>query len=246
MTNLDTLPAKYINPYRYIMYLLAKQTESLFSLMGLTPTIIRPPVVTSISLICAVVSIYLFYKGNYYWAALFNILTYFLDVLDSHIAEKYGMSNTFNSVYDLLTELIFFFILEQLLAKHFKKLVEKNIVSSRTYYIWLVLTYVFTITLVFHDNCKIVYFTREKKKGEEVAEDEKTEDDSLVMKVREYLCPFKQETIDKILPFSRFLGDGTFFLFKFFTIFYIIYQTWWGYKYKPTVGEILQQTMQII
>lgn len=72
-----------------------------FKPLGFTPNIL-----TTISLICGLVSSFLFYKQKYVLAAIIFLVAYFFDCADGNLARHFNMVTVFGDYYDHIGDLI--------------------------------------------------------------------------------------------------------------------------------------------
>jgi phosphatidylglycerophosphate synthase len=93
------------NPIDIILCKLANSIKKNFHSLNFTPNHI-----TTLSLLCGLVSIYLLYKDKCVLSVGFFILSYFFDVLDGIYARTYKMVTKFGDYYDHVTDLVVIFL----------------------------------------------------------------------------------------------------------------------------------------
>lgn len=86
-------------PDVYLFHPLASQTLHLYKQAGLTPNN-----VTTLSLICSLLSVYYLYKRQYSTAAILYILNYYFDCVDGRLARRYNMKSDIGEAYDALSD----------------------------------------------------------------------------------------------------------------------------------------------
>ena len=87
------------NPIDDIIIYIADGSSGVYKNMGLTPNHI-----TTISLICNVLSAILLYYDKKYMSALMFIIGYYFDCADGFYARKYEMVTTFGDYYDHIND----------------------------------------------------------------------------------------------------------------------------------------------
>ena len=95
------IPKKYENPYNNIILEICEYISPTIYKLNITPNII-----TTIGVICTILSIYKFCHNQKYQAAIFWYLQYFFDCLDGYIARKYNMETEFGDYYDHITDVL--------------------------------------------------------------------------------------------------------------------------------------------
>jgi len=93
------------NPIDIILCKLANSIKKNFHSLNFTPNHI-----TTLSLLCGLLAIYLLYKDKYVLSVGFFILSYFFDVLDGIYARTYKMVTKFGDYYDHITDLLVIFL----------------------------------------------------------------------------------------------------------------------------------------
>lgn len=83
----------------FFFHPLATKTVDIYKQLGLTPNN-----VTTLSLICSLLSTYYLYYGKYNTAAFIYLLNYYFDCVDGRLARKYKMSSDIGEAYDTLSD----------------------------------------------------------------------------------------------------------------------------------------------
>ena len=106
----NKIPAELDNPIDTIIYNHIDEQLDLFKNLKLTPNLI-----TTISLICGLGSVYNVYKNNYIIGAILWFLSYYFDCADGKMARKFKMTSKFGDVYDhtsdIIKHLLLFYVL---------------------------------------------------------------------------------------------------------------------------------------
>jgi len=86
-----------------------------------------PNILTTFSLISALLSVYAFYKDKYLLSSLLFILSYYFDCTDGKFARKYNMVTKFGSYYDHISDvfkvILLFIIMYNKSKNKFKKII---------------------------------------------------------------------------------------------------------------------------
>lgn len=88
------------NPVDDIFICIGEKINPFLFKIGVTPNMI-----TTLSFISGLYSVFLFYKNNYILSALFFILGYFFDCLDGNLARQFNMISKFGDLYDHITDI---------------------------------------------------------------------------------------------------------------------------------------------
>ena len=108
----NKIPAELDNPIDTIIYNHIDEQLDLFKKLGLTPNLI-----TTISLICGLSSVYSVHKDNYIIGAILWFLAYYFDCADGKMARKFKMTSEFGDVYDHASDIIKHILLFYVLYK---------------------------------------------------------------------------------------------------------------------------------
>ena len=88
------------NPVDDIFICIGEKINPFLFRIGVTPNMI-----TTVSFISGLFSVFLFYKNNYILSAFFFILGYFFDCLDGNLARQFNMISKFGDLYDHITDI---------------------------------------------------------------------------------------------------------------------------------------------
>lgn len=91
----------YENPIDNVLIHLADQLSPSFYAMGMTPNMI-----TGLSGIFGMLSIYTLYYKHYYYSGIFFFIQYFFDCMDGFFARKYKMTSKMGDFYDHVKDAI--------------------------------------------------------------------------------------------------------------------------------------------
>lgn len=167
-----------------------------------------PNQITTLSLITGLISIYFLFDSinlnkvyNLLLFTIFYIVSYILDCLDGYYARKYNMTSKIGDYYDHFKDIIINLIVFVILIKNF--LITKNLI----YFILLLV--VLSLSLI-HLGCQECHYDKYNyKNGNSLGNLKK-------------LCP-NCKTPDKCLPYTRFVGMGTFIFAIIITVWSLIY-----------------------
>lgn len=96
----NKIPPELDGPIDNLMYNHIDETLHVYKYMGLTPNLL-----TTISLILGLLSVYSVYKDYYTVGALLWIISYYYDCADGKMARKYKMTSKFGDKYDHISDL---------------------------------------------------------------------------------------------------------------------------------------------
>jgi phosphatidylglycerophosphate synthase len=110
---MSKLPNNLNNPWDNVMMSLCDKLCPLFKSLNFTPNML-----TTLSLITGLGSVYFFNIKNYNLSSLLFIVSYFFDCIDGYYARKYNMVSKFGDYYDhtkdvIVTSLIIFIIVKK-------------------------------------------------------------------------------------------------------------------------------------
>ena len=108
----NKIPAELDNPIDTIIYNHIDKQLDLFKNLKLTPNLI-----TTISLICGLGSVYSVNKDNYISGAILWFLSYYFDCADGKMARKFKMTSKFGDIYDHVSDIIKHLLLFYVLYK---------------------------------------------------------------------------------------------------------------------------------
>jgi phosphatidylglycerophosphate synthase len=183
------IPEHIENPIDNIIYQSIDSSAILFRKMNFTPNMI-----TTISTLFGVLSIYSLYKDKFALAGILYFISYYFDCLDGYYARKYDMVSKLGDYYDHVKDIAIFSGIIIMLFK-------KRIFPGLIFFIPIVI-----LTFI-HFGCQEIYYN-------------KNESDSL--KFTTYFCPVKNDKnkLEKMMKFTRYFGSGT--LVLLFCIYLII------------------------
>jgi len=111
------IPIEYENPIDNIILYIIQIIAPFFYFLGFTPNIL-----TTISLLIAIASIYYFMNDRYYLSAGLIFLAYFFDCFDGFFARSYNMTSVFGDFYDHISDAYkFIFLLIAMYLKNYDK-----------------------------------------------------------------------------------------------------------------------------
>ncbi len=110
------LPKELENPLDIILYNIADKVSPFFYKLKFTPNII-----TTLSNILCIISIFFIYKKNYKLAGIFYFISYFFDCLDGFYARKYKMTSEFGRIYDNISDIIKISIILMIIIVNIRK-----------------------------------------------------------------------------------------------------------------------------
>ena len=185
---------KYENPIdNYFIELSDIASPYAYSL-GLTPNMI-----TTLSNVACIITILLLLNANYYWAALFFMLSYYFDCLDGYMARKYNMMTSFGDYYDHISDFI----------KIFTILATLYYINPQKFYKVIPIILLVCITSIIHLGCQeLLYINNE----------------SHSLELTKNFCPVKNqndiEQIKKTIDITKLFGCGTFNITLVLSIIY--------------------------
>ena len=91
----------YENPIDVLFYHIIHYISDIVYHLNITPNMI-----TTIGLLCSLISAYYLYNKDLFIAFIFWILSYYFDLLDGYIARKYNMGSVFGGWYDHISDII--------------------------------------------------------------------------------------------------------------------------------------------
>jgi phosphatidylglycerophosphate synthase len=106
----NKIPEYIDNPIDNILYKIIDTQLDFYKKIGLTPNMI-----TTMSLICGLFSVYLIQNNNYIYGSIFWFLAYYFDCADGKMARKFKMTTTIGDYYDhgsdILKHALMFYVL---------------------------------------------------------------------------------------------------------------------------------------
>ena len=91
----------YENPIDVLFYHIIQYTSDTIYSLHITPNII-----TTLGLLCGLISAYFLYHKILGISLIFWIISYYLDLLDGYIARKYNQGSVFGGWYDHISDII--------------------------------------------------------------------------------------------------------------------------------------------
>lgn len=128
------LPPEYDSQMDNLFYLFVKPASTFFRYLNFTPNNI-----TTVSLICGIMSIYFLYHRQLALFCLFYILAYFFDCVDGFHARRYKMVSKLGDAYDHVKDISVNMIVFAMLVYHIYK--------TKSYIEGLILLVLFLLTL---------------------------------------------------------------------------------------------------
>ena len=134
----------YENPIDLLFYHIIHYTsDTIYSLN------IKPNMITTLSLLCGLISAYCLYHRILFISFIFWIISYYLDLLDGYIARKYNQGSVFGGWYDHISDIIKIFALLYVFYLHKKYCIFILVLAS------LLLSFI-------NVSCKTKYLGRDK------------------------------------------------------------------------------------
>lgn len=116
----NKIPTELDNPIDVILYNQVDRDLDFYKKLGLTPNIL-----TTISLVLSLLSIYNFYYDNYFLGGLLFFISYYFDCADGKMARKYKMFTKYGDLYDHYSDfaksIILFYVIYKKSPAKFKK-----------------------------------------------------------------------------------------------------------------------------
>jgi phosphatidylglycerophosphate synthase len=189
------LPTEYENPVDRICVNHIDTIKPYFFKLGFTPNML-----TTISLISSLISMYFFINNKKYYtllSVLFFGLSYYFDCFDGHFARAYKMTSTFGDFYDHASDAFKGFLFLLLIYKYF----------NSDFILSILFTFTFLFFGVIHIGCQEIYYNKP----------------SYTLDLWRHFCPCKYFNIslDKCLKITKYGGVGTLQLLQIFLIIYI-------------------------
>ena len=189
------LPLEYTDPVDVILCRHIDSIQPYFYKLGFTPNML-----TTISLICHLISMYFFvYNKKYYtfFSVLFFGLAYYFDCFDGHFARSYNMTTEFGDFYDHASDLFKSILFLVLIYKYFNS----DFIFSFLYII------IFLFFGCMYIGCQEIYY----------------KNPSFTLKIFKHLCPcnYFNININDCLKIIKYGGIGVFHLLLIFLIIYI-------------------------
>ena len=191
------IPKQYENPIDDLLIDLSDKVQPYFYKLGFTPNMI-----TTLSLIICLFSIYLFKQGSYLISGILFFVAYFFDCLDGHMARTYNMHSKFGDYYDHISDILKLILLFYTMYK----VNSETLIKTVPYFIFLY------TTLAIHMSCQELYHNNKKH-------DKKSESLNLL----KHICPASNNNVDSVIQITKFFGCGTANLFTMFVIIFYNY-----------------------
>lgn len=188
------LPHEYENPIDAMLVHHIDSIQPYFFKLGFTPNML-----TTISLICHLISMYFFVNNNKYYtffSVLFYGLAYYFDCFDGHFARTYKMTTKFGDFYDHGSDTFKTILFLVLVYKYFKS----------DFILTLLYKSIFLLFGFIHIGCQEIYYNKPV----------------YTLELLQLLCPCKyfNININDCLKITKYVGVGT---YQFLTTFLIIY-----------------------
>ena len=153
-----------------------------------------PNHITSLSIICGIISVYFYLNHDVIFGTIFYFLTYLFDVIDGFYARKYKMETLFGDKYDHYTDYIFFIIFSFIFVLY------TNIKYKKLFIFGYILL---SLTTSVHLGCTEQFFNKDATNTE--------------LSKLKYICP----NPNKLIHIIKWLGPGTFVTYT--SIFILIF-----------------------
>ncbi len=187
------IPAKYENPIdNCILDIADGLTEQLHKIPCMTPNII-----TTMSLLFGMLSIYCFTQKQFVLAGLFYFISYIFDCTDGHFARKYNMVTDFGDLYDHFKDISIFGVMFYLLIKEYNDI-------NTLYAVMIPLILIpFGLCMFKHLGYQERYYNLVQNK---------VDSESKTLMFMDYLCDSKQysqQDIENKMMVTKHTGCGT-------------------------------------
>lgn len=150
-----------------------------------------PNMLTTISLLLAFLSAGLIYNEYYKLGAIVFLSSYFYDILDGHYARKYDMVTRFGDYYDHFADIFKIVLIGFVIY----------LKSSTHFYLFLIITILFAVLFSIHLGYQEIYYDSEESE------------------TLEYFKIFAQDDPEVMLPYTRYVGVGTYIMLVVILIF---------------------------
>ena len=147
------IPAEYDNPIDNIILDFVEIMNPFYKELGFTPNIL-----TTFSVIFAVLSIFFYVKRKYVLSSIFYLISYYFDCQDGNFARKYGMETAFGDLYDHLTDNILNVSLTYLLLTN-------NKISYNYKIAYVIMVSVLFALAFYHLSCTEIYMDKNTNYG---------------------------------------------------------------------------------
>lgn len=190
----NKIPDSLDNPIDNILYKIIDGQLDLFKKLNLTPNLL-----TTVSLVSGLGSVYLLKNNNYKLSALLWFISYYFDCTDGKMARKFNMTSKFGDLYDhgsdTIKHILLFYVIYSILKddKNFK-------------HILIIFLLIFILSMA-QLGCQEKLTKKITKK-----------DDSPTLQITETLVITDCETQMK---FTRYFGPATITLYLVLVILYV-------------------------
>lgn len=189
------IPAKFENPIDNVIISHIDGIQPHFFKLGFTPNGL-----TTISLVCHLISMYFFVNNQEYstvYSVIFFIISYYFDCLDGHFARSHNMVTRFGDYYDHISDWFKVALFIWLIYTHFKPY----------YYASLVVLFIFALLSTIHLSCQECYYGHHTN----------------TLYFLQYICPtnYFNIKIDKCLNITKYTGCGTYVLISILILIYV-------------------------
>ena len=180
---MSKIPKENENPIDNVLTYINNYTTPIAYNLGISPNMI-----TTLSNIACIITILLLLKANYYWAALFFMLSYYFDCMDGFMARKYNMITVFGDYYDHISDLV----------KMIAVLYTLYYINPNKFFKIIPVIILLFILMGMHMGCQELYYDS---------------DESTSINITKQLCPISsnhKNEISETMKITRFFGCGTF------------------------------------
>lgn len=183
MRKLDSENENFIDN---ILIDISESVSNLFFNLNFTPNMI-----TTLSLITGLLSVYFLFINNIFLFGVFWIISYFFDCLDGYFARKYKMVSEFGEYYDSIKDTVVFIIFLGIYVYKF--------FNHRFFYICSFILLILLLAVPIHMGCQQIVYNRENDKRELL--------DNYV-DIMEFIG-FNKEYCKELINYTKYLGVGT-------------------------------------
>ena len=185
------IDSDYENPIDNVLIDSGLKTLPFFKSIGFTPNLI-----TTLSLIFGLISVFYLHKDNNLLFGVFYLISYFFDCIDGMMARKYKMVSKFGDYYDHAKDIVIFILLMYYLLKRYK--FTKNVMLYSILILFYLLSFV-------HLDCQEKIYAKK--------------DESSTLSFLNGLC--NKENAKKTIKLTKYFGLGTATLVFIITPFYL-------------------------
>lgn len=179
------------NPIDDLLISFAQTLNPFWKNMCMTPNML-----TTLSLIFGVLSVYSLWTSNVTMFVVLYILSYFFDVADGDYAREYKMTSEFGDMYDHLKDVIVLIIL--VVSVYYRNI---NKHSPKTIITNMIILCIFGVLMLSHLGCQEKIYNK---------------NESMSLKHCTYLCPSTES-----IKITKYFGCGTFVMVFLSIIVYL-------------------------